>query len=142
NNANDILIRAIEKAKQLQPSNKPNLVMQEMRGTVGTFASNKFMNAMQQNTISLTTLRSGVGDPPKVNVIPSVAEATLDCRLLPGTTAAQWTEEVERRLAYPTIKIDVSNAGAHPAVSPQDTTMYRALESAIERRHPDAIVTP
>lgn len=27
---------------------------------------------------------------PKVNVIPSVAEATLDCRLLPGTTRDQW----------------------------------------------------
>jgi acetylornithine deacetylase/succinyl-diaminopimelate desuccinylase-like protein len=108
----------------------------------GPLASNKFNNAIQRSTISLTSLRSGVGDPPKVNVIPSVAEATLDCRLLPGTTAEQWIKEVERRLADPTIKIEVINAGEDPVVSPQDTPMYRALESAIRRAHPEAIVTP
>ena len=108
----------------------------------GPLASNKFNNAIQQSTISLTSLRSGVGDPPKVNVIPSVAEATLDCRLLPGTTAEQWIKELERRLADPTITIEVINAGDDPVVTPQDTPMYRALESAIKRRHPEAIVTP
>src|SRR3954452_1657216 len=73
----------------------------------GPLAENKFNNAIQHSTISLASLRSGVGDPPKVNVIPSVAEATLDCRVLPGTTAEQWIKEVERRLADPTIKIEV-----------------------------------
>ena len=29
-----------------------------------------------------------------------------------------------------------------PVVTPQDTPLYRALEAAIKRRHPDAIVTP
>ena len=53
----------------------------------GPLTVNKFNNAIQQSTISLTSLRSGVGDPPKANVIPSVAEATIDCRILPGTTA-------------------------------------------------------
>ena len=85
---------------------------------VGPLAANKFNNAIQQSTISLTSLRSGVGDPPKVNVIPSVAEATLDCRVLPGTTAEQWIKEVERRLADPTIKIEVINAGEDPVVTP------------------------
>jgi acetylornithine deacetylase/succinyl-diaminopimelate desuccinylase-like protein len=108
----------------------------------GPLAANKFNNAIQQSTISLTSLRSGVGDPPKVNVIPSVAEATLDCRLLPGTTADQWIKEIERRLADPTITIEVINAGEDSVVSPQDTPMYRALESAIKRQHPEAIVTP
>ena len=43
----------------------------------------------------------GVGDPPKANVIPSVAEATLDCRVLPGTTKDQWLAEIRRRLGDP-----------------------------------------
>ena len=76
----DILLRAIEKAKEFPKTDKPNPVIARMRADLGEFAANKFMNAVQQNTISLTTLRSGVGDPPKVNVIPSTAEATLDCR--------------------------------------------------------------
>ena len=66
-----------------------------MQAKVGAFAKNKFTNAIQQSTISLTWFRSGVGDPPKINVIPSVAEAGLDCRVLPGTTRDQWIAEVK-----------------------------------------------
>ena len=72
-----------------------------MQAKVGTFAQNKFTNAIQQSTIALTWFRSGVGDPPKINVIPSVAEAGLDCRVLPGTTKDQWIAEVKRRLGDP-----------------------------------------
>src|SRR4029077_5830873 len=60
----------------------------------------------------------------------------------PGTTAAAWIKEIERRLADPTIKIEVINQGEDPRVSEQDTALYRALEAAITRRHPGAIVTP
>jgi acetylornithine deacetylase/succinyl-diaminopimelate desuccinylase-like protein len=121
----------------------PFPVVETMKARLGgPLVSNKFNNAIQQSTISLTSLRSGVGDPPKVNVIPSVAEATLDCRVLPGTTAAQWIALIEGRLADPSIKVEVVYEGDDPAVSPQDTPLYRALESAIKRRHPEAIVTP
>src|SRR5262245_23162460 len=49
-------------------------LVEVMRANVGTFANNKFTNAIQRSTIAVTWLRSGVGDPPKINVIPSVAE--------------------------------------------------------------------
>ena len=108
----------------------------------GPLPDNKFNNAIQKSTISLTSLRSGVGDPPRANVIPSVAEATLDCRVLPGTTAAQWLEQIKGRLNDPTIAIEVISEGDDPVVTPQDTAFYRALEGAVKRRYPDAIVTP
>ena len=66
----------------------------------------------------ITSLRSGVGDPPKANVIPSVAEATLDCRVLPGTTREQWLAEIRRRLGDPAIKIEIINEGDDPVVTP------------------------
>ena len=87
-------------------------------------------------------MRSGVGEPPKINVIPSVAEAGLDCRVLPGTTRDQWLDEIRRRLGDPALKIEVINESDDPVVSPQDTPVYRAIEAAILRRHPDAVVTP
>ena len=108
----------------------------------GPLTSNKFMNAIQQSTISLTSLRSGVGDPPRANVIPSVAEATIDCRVLPGTTTAQWLRQLESRLNDPMIQVDVVYEGPDPLVSPQDTKLYVALERALKRRYPDAVVTP
>jgi acetylornithine deacetylase/succinyl-diaminopimelate desuccinylase-like protein len=142
-NPNEHLMRALSRLFAEPVAAAPFPVVDTMKQRIGgPLAENKFNNAIQQSTISLTSLRSGVGDPPKVNVIPSVAEATLDCRLLPGTTAAQWIKEIERRLADPTIKIEVINEGEDPRVSPQDTPLYRALESSIRRRHPEAIVTP
>ena len=113
-----------------------------MKARVGTLATNKFTNAIQNSTIALTWFRSGVGDPPKINVIPSVAEAGLDCRVLPGTTKDQWIAEVQRRLGDPEIKIELINESDDPIVTPQDTPLYRHLEAAIKRRHPEAVVTP
>src|SRR5207342_2210269 len=104
----------------------------------GAFAQNKFTNAIQHSTISLTWFRSGVGDPPKINVIPSVAEVGLDCRVLPGTTRDQWIAEVKRRLGDPSLQIELIHESDDPIVSPYDTPLYRSLEAAIRRRHPDA----
>jgi acetylornithine deacetylase/succinyl-diaminopimelate desuccinylase-like protein len=113
-----------------------------MRAKIGTFAQNKFTNAIQRSTISLTWLRSGVGDPPKINVIPSVAEAGLDCRVLPGTTKDQWIAEIQRRLGDPSIKIELINESDDPIVTTPDSPLFRNIEAAIRRRHPDAVVSP
>ena len=142
-NPNDHLMRALSRLFAQPVSAAPFDVVATMKQRIGgSLSANKFNNAIQQSTISLTSLRSGVGDPPRVNVIPSVAEATLDCRVLPGTTAEQWIKEIERRLADPTIKIEVINAGEDPVVTPQNTSLYSELEAAVKRHHPDAIVTP
>jgi acetylornithine deacetylase/succinyl-diaminopimelate desuccinylase-like protein len=142
-NPNDHLLKALSRLFAAPVAAAPFPIVETMKQRIGgPLVANKFNNAIQQSTISLTSLRSGVGDPPKVNVIPSVAEATIDCRLLPGTTAEQWLEEIDRRLADPTIKVEVVYAGEDPIVSSQDSPLYRALESAIKRRHPDAMVTP
>src|SRR5207244_802520 len=70
------------------------------------------------------------------------AEAGLDCRVLPGTPRDQWVEEIRRRLGDPTLKLELINESDDPVVSSTETPVYRALEAAILRRHPDAIVTP
>src|SRR5207245_10495386 len=133
-NPNEHLTRALARLFSQPIPATPFPVVETMKRRIGApLAQNKFNNAIQHSTISLTSLRSGVRDPPKVNVIPSVAEATLDCRVLPGTTAAQWIKMIEERLADPTIKVQVVYEGDDPVVTPQDTPLYRALESALER---------
>jgi acetylornithine deacetylase/succinyl-diaminopimelate desuccinylase-like protein len=142
-NPNDHLMKALSRLFAEPVAAAPFPVVDMMKQRIGgPLAPNKFNNAIQQSTISLTSLRSGVGDPPKANVIPSVAEATLDCRVLPGTTAAQWLELINRRLADPTVKVEVIYEGDDPVVTPQDTPLYRALDAAVKRHHPEAIVTP
>ncbi|MBZ5557249.1 MAG: M20/M25/M40 family metallo-hydrolase [Acidobacteriia bacterium] len=145
-NANDHLVNALQRLLAEPPGarNVPakDSIVEIMRTRVGALAQNKFTNAIQRSTISLTWFTSGVGDPPKINVIPSIAEAGLDCRVLPGTTRDQWIADVRRRLGDPALKIEVVNESDDPIVTPQDTALYRNLESAILRRHPEAIVTP
>ncbi len=141
-NPNDRLVRALAHLLDEPLPSASFAIIDTMKSRVGEFAANKFNNAIQRSTISLTSLRSGVGDPPKVNVIPSVAEATIDCRVLPGTSKDQWMSEIRRRLGDPAVKIEIVYEGEDPIVTPQDSTFYRALEAAVKRRHPDAIVTP
>ncbi len=141
-NPNDRLVRALAKLLGEPLPSSGFSVLDTLKTRVGPLAPNKFNNAIQHSTISLTSLRSGVGEPPKVNVIPSIAEATLDCRVLPGTTKEQWLKEIARRLGDPGIKVDVTYESPDPVVTTDDSTFYRALEAAVKTRHPDAIVTP
>ena len=147
-NPNDRLARALarllgEPAGGAAPTlNQTSALLEVMKTRVGTFAENKFTNALQHSTISLTWLKSGVGDPPKINVIPSVAEAGLDCRVLPGTTRDQWLGQVARRLGDPSLKLELVTESDDPVVTSHQTPLFRSLEAAIHRRHPDAIVTP
>ena len=141
-NPNDRLTRALARMLSQPFPTAPFAVLDTMKSRVGPLAVNKFNSAIQHSTISITSLRSGVGDPPKANVIPSVAEATIDCRVLPGTTKDQWLAEIGRRLGDPEIKIEIIYEGEDPIVTTQDSTLYRALESAVKRKHPGAIVTP
>lgn len=141
-NANLILLEAIRNALELPAGGKPNPVIEQMRAAIGEFAQNKFTGAIQRNTISVTTLASGVGSPVKVNVIPSTAEATLDCRLLPGVNADEFVSEMKARINDPRVAVERLSEPVDAGASRSDTPVFAALRKAILTHHPDAIVTP
>lgn len=141
-NANMILLTAIQKALALPEGGKTNPVVDEMKTKLGEFALNKYTSAIQRNTISLTTLSSGVGSPVKVNVIPSTAEATLDCRLLPGTNAEEFLSDIKARINDPRVTVEKISGAPDPGMSPSATPLFEDLRKAILKAHPDAIVTP
>ncbi len=142
-NANLILLAAIQKALELPPTKKQNPVVEELvRSLSGGMANNKFTNAIRSNTISLTTLTAGVGSPVKVNVIPSASEATLDCRLLPGVNADEFESEIKARINDPRVTIERLSTPTDAGTSSPDTPLYRALRAAVLKAHPDAMVTP
>ena len=142
-NANLILLQAIQKALELPPASKPNPVLEELTRTLsGNIAANKFTNAIRSNTISLTTLQAGVGSPVKVNVIPSSSEATLDCRLLPGVNADEFLSDLKARINDPRVTVESISTTADTGSSSPDTPLFRALRAAVLKTHPDALVTP
>jgi acetylornithine deacetylase/succinyl-diaminopimelate desuccinylase-like protein len=141
-NANLILLDAIRKAMALPAGGKPNPVVEEMRRAVGPLVENKFNSAIQRNTISLTSLSAGVGSPPRPNVIPSTSEATLDCRLLPGTNADEFISDMKARINDPRVTVEPITVAPDVGMSRIDTPLYAAIRQAILKRNPDAIVTP
>ena len=141
-NANVTLLAALQKALALPPA-KPHPVVAEMIATIGQpLAANRYTAAIQANTASLTTLTSGVGSPVKVNVIPSTAEASLDCRLLPGVNAPEFVSDMRARINDPRVTIEVINEPDDPGVSNSRTPLFEAISRAIRTVHPDAVVTP
>lgn len=142
-NANMILLNAITKALDAPQRGRANPVVDAMRVNLGNaLADNKFIRAIQRNTMSLTTLTAGVGNPPKANVIPSASEATIDCRLLPGVNADEFESEMKARINDPRITIERLTRPGDPGISAYDTPLFAAIKAAILKYHPEATVTP
>ena len=93
--------------------------------------------SIQMNSISLTTLTAGV----KHNVIPAQAEATLDCRLVPGYDAEQLIEELRTVIDDPRIEIERVFIASTPTSS-QHTELYDVMVRESKRAFEDALVLP
>jgi acetylornithine deacetylase/succinyl-diaminopimelate desuccinylase-like protein len=89
-----------------------------------------------RNTFAVTMFSAGF----KPNVIPAMAEGTVDARLVPG----EEPEEVAARVRELVSDLDVSVEilfSERPNGSPMGP-LYRAMEEAILSVHPDAAVVP
>jgi len=91
----------------------------------------KKLNAILRNTISVTNIKSGF----KENVIPSTAEAILDCRLLPGQDKETFIEELRNVIDNPDIDLEIIQFQAPSYSSPKDKFM-QAIKKVITRNHP------
>ena len=142
-NANEILVGALGRIlSRPHPASEIGLVRTVRERVGGRFAENKFTRAVERNTCSLTTLRSGVGDPPKVNVIPSRSEAMLDCRLLPGQSPEEFLARLRSLAGDPRVRLEVIRTAEAAPASPWDTPLFRAMERVLLRQSDTAVVTP
>jgi len=92
--------------------------------------------AVLHNTAVPTVVRAG----QKTNVIPSEAEAKVDCRSLPGVTGEELLAEV-RAVLGPHIEISVDDSSPPLEVSTQ-TPLYDVLGATLRAHDAQAIVTP
>ncbi|MDP5082391.1 MAG: M20/M25/M40 family metallo-hydrolase [Winogradskyella sp.] len=84
--------------------------------------------ALFSNTITLTSL-SDLND--KVNAIPNLVTAVLDCRLLPGESTDKFLKKLQRSLDNKNITIEIINEMKDSPISSNTTNFYKHLESAI-----------
>ena len=96
----------------------------------GKLEENAKLSAALQNTVSVTKLSAGYKD----NVIPEKAEATLDCRLVPGTTVDEFLGELKEMAKPFGVKIDPINV-FNPNESTLDTKLYKIMEKVFKEEN-------
>ncbi len=94
-------------------------------------------NALLRNTISITGLKGS----DKTNVIPPVATAALDVRLLPGQDPATFLAELTRVVGDTAVTLRPQGPNWPATESPIETEMFRAITAVAHARHPNALVT-
>jgi acetylornithine deacetylase/succinyl-diaminopimelate desuccinylase-like protein len=88
------------------------------------------------NSVSPTVLRAG----QKANVIPSTAQADLDCRLLPGQTPDDAIREIKAIIGEGfDLEVLFASTGAEFSTA---TPLYKLLEKATRTMDPQGITFP
>ena len=98
-----------------------------------------YLNSILRNSIAPTIFKSGVRE----NVLPSEAEATLNCRLLPGERVEEFIAELKKAVADDGVEISYRQgkaAGVGP--SPTSHEVFQALASSAVKSWPGAKVFP
>jgi len=96
------------------------------------------LRALTTDTVSITGMHAG----RKINVIPSSAEATVDCRLLPGTDPDGFVRYLTEIIDDPSIEIE--RIYAHDAGQSSMDSAVPAVVTAVvrEKLGADAFVLP
>src|SRR3989454_2241075 len=94
-------------------------------------------NALLRNTISITGLKGS----DKTNVIPPVATAAIDVRLLPGQDPAAFLADLTRVVGDSAVTIRPQGPNWPAAESSTETEMFRAIAAVAHARHANALVT-
>ena len=96
-------------------------------------------NAMLRTTTALTVVKAGNAE----NVIPGVAEATVNFRLLPGDTIEGVTRHVKEKAGSDRFELIALPGAAEPSpVSPTASSSYQLINRTMRSVFPDVLVTP
>jgi acetylornithine deacetylase/succinyl-diaminopimelate desuccinylase-like protein len=102
-------------------------------------AGDFMLNAMLRNTVSPTIVKGGF----RANVIPASAEATLNCRLLPGTDPEEFRRALDARIADPGVRVSFTPPKRPEAPSvPFDGPVVEAVLEVAARLMPGTPVVP
>lgn len=106
---------------------------------VGIYESSAGGNAMVRTTVVPTILQAGMKD----NVIPTLATATINFRLLPGDKVEAVINKVKEIIADDRITINVFGGFSEAsAVTPMNGTGYKQIEKAIKTSYADLLTSP
>jgi acetylornithine deacetylase/succinyl-diaminopimelate desuccinylase-like protein len=95
-------------------------------------------NAAIRTTCVTTMLQAS----PQDNVLPTTAEATINCRILPGDTRAQVQDALTKAVAGIQVELVVGPSYGDSAASPYDGEVIEAVKKIAATAFPGAVVQP
>ena len=107
-------------------------LLKKMSGNIG-------MNAIIRTTLVTTIISGGI----KENVVPSIARATINCRILPGETIDETEQFIRRQINDERVKIKRgSNCSEASTFTPVEGKAYKTIESLVTKFFPGAVPAP
>ncbi|MEP1383963.1 MAG: M20 family peptidase [Paraglaciecola sp.] len=100
--------------------------------------SNPTSAASARTTTAVTMLQGST----KSNVLPTVAKATVNFRILPGDTIESIRAHLEEVIDDPRVELSASLANEASSVSPTEHLGFKLIESTIRRIDDSILVTP
>ncbi|WP_162056270.1 M20/M25/M40 family metallo-hydrolase [Pontibacter pamirensis] len=104
-----------------------------------TLREEPILHALVTNTATVTNISN---PPTSPNQIPQRVTATLDCRLLPGTTQRSFIRGLRRTLRDKNIAVEVLSGSRPAPYTAPDTLFFEALCQAVTQVYPNALVAP
>ena len=95
-------------------------------------------NAMVRTTTAVTIAEGGTKD----NVLPSKATATINFRLLPGTSIQDVIDHVRHVVDDPDIEITMKQGNEASRISSKEAEGYQLIERTIRETLPDVLISP
>ncbi|QOI96787.1 MAG: M20/M25/M40 family metallo-hydrolase [Flammeovirgaceae bacterium] len=107
---------------------------------LSTYSQSNTGDAMIRTTIVPTIIEAGIKD----NVVPTVATAVVNFRLLPGHTSDQVIEEVKKKINDERVNVAPLNKNvSEPSpVTPINGFGYQKIASTIKKSYPQVITSP
>jgi len=101
-------------------------------------STDRYLNALIHTTCVTTMLQAS----PQANVLPTTAEAVVNCRILPDETPAQVKATLERAIGDPAVTVTLEpRAGGVAPLTELDASVMAAVRKAAAR-WPGAVVYP
>jgi len=94
-------------------------------------------HALTRDTCSLTMLKGS----QKINVVPPIAEAEVDCRMLPDRSSDEFIQDFKNLVKPAGVEVELVLAFA-PAVSSTESELFQHIKSMTASMHPGSRVAP
>jgi carboxypeptidase PM20D1 len=107
---------------------------------IGIYEKSGAGNAMVRTTLVPTIINAGIKD----NVVPTVATAIVNLRLLPGDKGADIIDQVKNTINDTRVKVEIKNSFFTEAseVTDENGSGFKSVAYAIQHSYPETLVSP